>query len=101
MIMLTRFAGLWYITSNTIAMSCGFCLSFLLNRYWSFKSCDDYSRQLLLNGTLFLVNLAVSNFLIYLFTSITGLPYTISKLLVMGVIVMWNFIIYKKIIFRR
>lgn len=100
-IMLTEFAGFWYIVSNTIAMSGGFCLSFILNRYWSFKSYSKISRQLLLNGLLFLINLALSNALMYLLTGVTGLPYTMSKLIAMGIIAIWNFIIYKGVIFRK
>ena len=97
---ITEFAGFWYIISNTIAYIGGFCVSFLLNKYWSFNSRENFGRQLIMYGILFLINLALSNTLLYLATSIIGIQYMISKVFVMGIIVLWNFIIYKKIIYR-
>ncbi|HHW48642.1 MAG TPA: GtrA family protein [Clostridiaceae bacterium] len=101
LLVLTEFAGIWYILSNTIAYVSGFWLSFLLNRFWSFKSKDNILRQLLLYSMLFICNLVLTNMLLYLLTSVTGIPYAISKIFVMGIAVLWNFIIYKKIIYRK
>jgi len=100
LLVLTEFAGLWYIFSNTIAYVSGFWLSFLLNRFWSFKSKGNILRQLALYGILFVFNLILTNLLLFFLTSIAGIQYMISKILVMGVAVLWNFIIYKKIIYR-
>lgn len=91
---------LWYIPSNSIAMVTGFVVSFLLNRFWSFQSKDNPYRQLLLYALLFVFNLAFSNLLMYLLSDIAGITPLISKVLVMGIIVVWNFILYKKIIYR-
>ncbi|HHV99654.1 MAG TPA: GtrA family protein [Clostridiaceae bacterium] len=99
-IVLTEYMGLWYIASNTIGMTGGFCLGFFLNRYWSFKSNKSFVHQFFLYGTLFLINLILSNALLYFLTNIVHIKYTISKLFAMGLIVMWNFIIYKKLIFK-
>jgi putative flippase GtrA len=101
LLVLTELAGLWYILSNTIAYVSGFWLSFLLNRFWSFKSKGNILRQLLLYCILFVFNLLLTNSLLYFLTSIIGIPYMISKIFVMGVAVMWNFIIYKKIIYIK
>jgi putative flippase GtrA len=100
LVLLTEYAKLWYILSNSIAYAGGFWISFLLNKYWSFNSRDHFGRQLAMYGLLFLINLGLSTALMYLLTSVLGLFYTISKLLVMGLIVLWNFAIYKKIIYR-
>jgi len=101
LLVLTEFAGLWYILSNTVAYVSGFWLSFLLNRFWSFKSKDNLLRQLLLYCILFVFNLILTNMFLYILTSVAGIPYAISKVFVMGVAVLWNFIIYKKIIYRK
>jgi len=100
-IILTEYMRLWYIASNTIGMTCGFCLGFFLNRYWSFKSKGSLVHQIFLYGTLFLINLILSNALLYFLTSIVYIKYTASKLFAMGLIAMWNFIIYKKLIFKN
>lgn len=101
LILLTEYAGLWYIISNSIAYASGFAVSFLLNRYWSFQSRENIVKQFLQYAALFSLNLILNNILMYLFTNTAGIPYTISKLIVMSMVVGWNFIIFKKVIYRR
>lgn len=101
LILLTEYVGLWYIISNSIAYASGFAVSFLLNRYWSFQSRENIVKQFLQYAALFSLNLILNNVLMYLFTNTAGIPYTISKLIVMSMVVVWNFIIYKKVIYRR
>lgn len=99
---LNNLAGLWYIWSNSIAMTLGFVLSFLLNRYWSFKATSANAlKQLIMYGILFVVNLGISNLLMMLFIDALGINSMISKILAIGVLMCWNFVIYKKIIFRQ
>jgi len=100
LIILTEYVDLWYILSNTIAFLVSFWFNFLLNRYWSFQSKNNFSRQLFLYMTLLLVNLGISNVLMYIITDIFGVVYLISKIMVVSVITMWNFIIYKRMIYR-
>ena len=97
---LKEFAHLAVVTANTAAYSGGFCISFLLNKYWSFNSKEHFVRQLLMYGVLFAINLSMSDGLMYLLTSTTSIHYMILKLFVMGIIILWNFVIYKKIIYR-
>lgn len=88
------------VPSNTIAMLTGFITSFLLNRLWSFQSRGNAWWQLLKTGILFMVNLGLSNGMIYLLTEHGKMEALVSKILVMGMIVAWNFILYKKVIYR-
>jgi len=97
---LTNYKSIWYVSSNTIALTVGFWISFLMNKFWSFNSRRGILRQLLLYGILFAFNLVVSNTIIFLLTEKMGLYYMLSKLFATGVIVLWNFIIYKKIIYK-
>ncbi len=98
--LLYKVLGLWYITSNTIAYIVIFCFNFILNRYWSFKSKVDLKKQLVMYGFLFLYNMLATNVLMYLFSDAVGISPQVSKVFVMGAVVSWNFIIYKKIIYR-
>ncbi|HHV58702.1 MAG TPA: GtrA family protein [Clostridiaceae bacterium] len=91
---------LWYITANTIAYIIIFWFNFLLNRYWSFKSRENIKKQLVLYGCLFFINIFATNGLMYLLSDMAGIPPQISKVLIMGAVVSWNFVIYKKIIYR-
>lgn len=92
--------GLWYIWSNSIAMTIAFSVSFTLNRLWSFKSKGNALKQFIMYGTLFAINLCVSNITMYLFTDILGMRPLLSKLIAIGIILCWNFILNKKIIFK-
>ena len=97
---LCNWVGLWYIYSNTIAYVIIFWFNFLMNRFWSFQSKDNLGRQLVLFGMLFAFNLGATNVLIYFLSDIIGIIPAISKIIVMGAVVSWNFIIYKKVIYR-
>jgi putative flippase GtrA len=91
---------LWYIYGNSIAFVVVFILNFLLNRFWAFKSKEDFKKQMILSGILFIFNFFASNIMMYFFTDILKLYYLISKVIAVGVVVSWNFILYKKVIYK-
>ncbi|MCX7748583.1 MAG: GtrA family protein [Clostridia bacterium] len=86
--------------ANHSSMLVGFLFSFILNRTWSFNSNSNLFKQLSQLSILFIINNAISALLLYLLSDILHILPQLSKLLIMGVIVLWNFIIYKKIIYR-
>ena len=85
---------------NSIAMFTSFWVSFLLNKFWSFKSQGQFMKQLTKFVMLFFINLGVSSLMLYLMVSVGGMNKFIAKLITIGVIVCWNFIIYKKVIYK-
>ena len=89
-----------YLISNSLGYSIDFCLNFTMNRVYSFKSKAPLLDQVKKYGVLFVVNLIVTNILLYLLSDIMGITPYISKLLAMCVIVSWNFIVYKKFIYK-
>lgn len=98
--LLTVLAGMREVTSHAASMSAGFILSFILNRQWSFKSQGNISRQLFLSCALFLINLCISSYVIYLLVEKAEIWDKLAKLLVMGMIMLWNFVIFKKVIYK-
>lgn len=90
----------WYIPSNA-SMIVGFATSFFLNRVWSFDSKDNILKQLLLYTALFLFNLGAHNVLMYLLSDILYISPLISKAVVMGTIAAWNFVVFKKVVYRK
>jgi len=98
--LLTDHLKWWYIYSNTTAYIAGFWLSFFLNRIWSFKSTDNLYKQLGLYAVLFCFNLLASNVIMFLFTDHFKLHYMVSKIFSTCAITMWNFVIYKKVIYK-
>ncbi len=87
------------IFANSISITIIFWFNFLMNRFWSFKSKARLKKQLFQYALLFAFNIAVTNGFIYALSELIGILPAISKILVMGAVVCWNFIIYKKIIY--
>ena len=94
---------------NILVYTVIFWINFLLNKYFSFKSKDNFKRQLFLYSILFFFNLIVGNILI--FSAIRGMLVSLTgegswqvlylpKILIMFFIVSWNFILYKKVIYK-
>lgn len=97
------------ILVNILVYSVIFWINFLLNKYFSFKSRTNFKRQLFLYGLLFFFNLIVGNVL--LFSAIRHILVLMSgegswpvlylpKILIMFFIISWNFLLYKKVIYK-
>lgn len=89
-----------YLFANAIAYIVAFWVNFLLNRFWSFKSKVNIFKQLRQYSALFIFNLIVTSALLYFLSDKIGIMPKISKVLVMGMVVCWNFILYKKVIYK-
>ena len=83
-------------------MTAGLITGFLLNKLWTFQSSTRTKRTL--KQAIFFILLFIFNTLFtYILISIlknAQVDETISKLIAMAFITLWNFYIYKKIIFR-
>ena len=93
-------AGLSVVMSNSIALGIVFWFNFFVNRIWSFKSTGNLKRQLPMYFALFVFNLAASDIIMYLLTEKLRMVYLLAKIFAIGAIVGWNFIIYRKVIFK-
>lgn len=93
-------AKLSIVAANTIALSIVFWFNFLMNRFWSFKSTGSIKKQLAMYLVLFVFNLTASDIMMYLMTDRLSLQYLIAKVIAIGVVVSWNFIIYRKVIYK-
>lgn len=97
---MTSLFGFWHIISNTVAVFLSFWFNFLMNRFWSFRSNRNIYKQLCMYSMLFVVNMGASNGVMYILSDIFGIYYIFSKIVATGIIVTWNFILYKKVIYR-
>ena len=88
------------LLANTVAYLTIFGLNFMLNRQWTFQSTGNVQRQILLYVLLVVFNLLASNAVIYLLVNQLLVPALIAKVMVMVMIVAWNFVLYKKVIYR-
>lgn len=90
-----------WVVANSLSISITFCLNFFLNRLWSFQSRGPLTRQLVLYVALFCLNLVMSNLIIYILADKGHLDYIVAKLISIALIVSWNFVLYKTVIYRR
>jgi putative flippase GtrA len=84
--------------SNVSATVVATAVNFLLNRNVTFKSTSNPVRSLVLYIMLFGANMAISTLMIGVLVGL-GLPSAAAKLLMQACVVVWNFVLYRKLIF--
>lgn len=84
--------------SNVSATVVATAVNFLLNRNVTFKSTSNPMRSLVLYIVLFGANMAISTFMIGALVSL-GLPSAVAKLIMQVCVVIWNFVLYRTVIF--
>ncbi len=98
--------GVDLAVATTGAFLVSLIFNFLLTKFWTFsvegtKHTVKHSlRQIVMMTALVCFNLAVTN-LAVVWLNRAGIGPEISKLLTVGMVMMWNFVIYKKIIFKH
>lgn len=85
--------------SNVVAVVVSTVFNFAVNKNVTFKSTSNILRSAVLYVLLLLFNTALSTIVISLLSS-SGWAPILAKALMMCVIISWNFVIYRKVIFR-
>lgn len=98
-VLLFSILGFGVFVANSVSFGCGFLVSFLLNRHWVFKSKNGAIRELTKYAILAVINLGLSNIILYLMTDMAHINGLIAKFLVMGLIAVWNYVIFSRFIF--
>ena len=86
--------------SNIAAICCSTVFNFLMNRNFTFKSTSNPLRSLVLYVILFAFNTTLTTTVLSFVVSAFGWNPTISKIITMACVVAWNFVLYRKVIFR-
>jgi putative flippase GtrA len=89
-----------YLIANSIVYSTVSAINFALNRLWTFRSTNNLRLQITLYLSLLMFNFIASNVMLYILTGLLHIPPLLSKIGVMVMVVLWNFVIYKKVIYR-
>jgi putative flippase GtrA len=93
------------IIAQCLSFCVGLAISFIGNRQYTFLSQEGYDRrmhgQLIIFGVLSLVNLFLTNVGLWLLINNFDIRLEIAKLMIMCVIVLWNYILMKIVIFRK
>lgn len=89
------------IIANTAGILCGFLWSFILQKYWTFRSSGQPLLQLLLTATLLAFNIAITNLCIPLLSNLLNGKIEIAKIIMQIAVVIWNYAIYNAFIFKK
>ena len=89
------------VAANTLAYGLGFTASFLLNKYVVFHDNSGKTKQqFVLYCLLALFNYIVGTALLVWLVQSAGLPPFVAKAIAMLAVVSWNFVMYKKVVYR-
>lgn len=89
--------------ANSLAMACAFAVNFTLSRFWTFSGAGgavETARSLALYLVLLGFNMVATAWLIGLFVS-WGVAALVAKPITMALVVAWNFILYRTVVFRN
>jgi putative flippase GtrA len=88
-------------TANIAGTLAGFFCGFLLQKYWAFQSKGKTIYQLIAVGTLLVINIIVTSYVILILNNNLGIPVEIAKIMTQIMVIAWNFIILNFIIFKK
>lgn len=84
-------------------LTSGLIASFALNRQWTFKKTIDHKHSTSIQLGMYILLFIFNNVFTYFLVSsalVFGIIPIISKLIATACITLWNYVLYKKIIFR-
>ena len=88
--------------ANSVSFGIGILAGFILHKLWSFKGNHrlPVKHQAWIYLVIVIVNLSFTNIVIGLATDVMGMPPLIGKLVALMFIIVWNYLLYRHIIFR-
>jgi len=91
--------GIHVVASNVIALSAATTYNFIMSRKWTFQSTSNLPRSIVLYLLLFAWNqLFSSSGIVWLISM--GVHFMLAKVITIGIIVSWNFILYRTVVFK-
>jgi putative flippase GtrA len=85
--------------ANVIAVLIATVANFAMNRQWTFKSSSHWLRSAILYVTLWTLNLVFTTSVIA-FADANGFNATLAKIGTMAVVTLWNFWLFRKVVFK-
>ncbi len=99
----TDLVKIWYIYSSIIAFIVAIIVSFLLQKFWTFK--DRTTQQIHHQAIKYLATaitgLIVNTVLMYLFVDLIGIWYILAQIIIGAIIMVFNFLMYKFVVFKK
>jgi len=103
LVALVEMLGLWYVTATAIGALVGAVVNFMLGRHWSFVALQGrIEHQIFKYSIISGLSLLLNTLGVYVFTDLVGLKYTLSKLIVAGLVgIFFNFPLHRSFVFRH
>ena len=97
----TEFINIWYVISAGFSFLIGLIIVFILNKFWAFKKFSFTKLQLKKFIVLMAFNYVSNMVLILMLTDYFDIAYLFSKIIIILIQTMWNFIFYKFWVFQQ
>lgn len=92
-----------YLMSAVLAFIIAFCVSFYLQKFWTFR--DDNREKLYVQLSQYiavtLINLGINTYGMFFLVEKWGIKYLLAQIIMSGFIAIFSFIIYRFIIFKE
>lgn len=100
---LTEYANFHYILSATISFIAGLVVNYILSTKWIFRKSrlKNTALEFIIYGIIGIVGLILNNILLYAFTDFLHIYYMISKLIAAVLVMGWNFVGRRIILFKN
>ena len=100
---LTDYVKMWYVLASVYAFIAAFFVSFLLQKYWTFKEQTHtlVKKQMLLYLGTAGVNILIGTALLYIFVEYFGLHYLFGQIISQGLIAFLSYFVYQHVIFKK
>lgn len=100
---LTDLFAVWYVLSAAIAFAVAFGVSFLMQKFWTFRDhdTDRVHTQVLLYLVISVANLLLNTAMVYGFVEYLRVHYLLAQIVTSGLIACESFLVYKLLIFVR
>lgn len=99
---LTDVLHVWYVASSTIAFLATFIATFSLQKFWTFqeKTISRIPVQSSLSLVVAGLNFVLNAVLIYVLVDVMRVQYMVAQIIIYGFFGLFDFFIYKLVIFR-
>lgn len=101
--LLTDIVGWWYEFSFCVAFLITFCVSFTMQKFWTFEDAEtsDIHEQASVYFIVAVVNFVINTIALYILVEYAHLWYLLAQLIISGLIAIGSFLIYKFYIFNQ
>ena len=92
---------MWYLTSAVIAFCCAVIVSYLIQKFWTFKRYETEGMhvQFLIFVLFAIAMLGLNTLLIYVAVGIIGMWYLLAQIIISAIIAFINYAFFSKIVF--